>query len=714
MSEDGDRQFLLRDFFGGVDLWGTLSPCLGPMRGFRGQKASCGWSTVKVVENIIRILGKRRMPWRVLLLVLWWTFAVCPEAGRALTFSVDSILDLPDAVPGDGVCSAGTPAVCTLRAAIQEANSTPELDTVRVPSLAPRFRLTTHGSDNEDASRGDLDIVADLVVEGVGPGVATIDGDLADRIFDIYPPARVTVRNLVLQRGQVEAAGGAIRNASVLELEGVTFRDNAVSTGSGGALANLPGSRATVRNCTFFNNVAAPNGQGGAVANLPGAMLELESVTFSTNGAMAGGAVHNLGVGSIHNSIVAASTVGANCAGVPLVSRGYNLDSGTSCLFDQLGDLNNGEARLSGLAFNGGLSLTMALQAGSEAIDRGDPADCPLQDQRGFPRPADGNGDGFSVCDIGAFEVNPPTPTPTITRTPTPTVPSPTSSPTPTGTILPATPTSTPTLVATPSATPSSSPSGSPAATSPTPTPTVSTPTASETPALPVLEVATVAGIPGQRVPVTVRLRTGGYRVVAVQAEISFDPANAPIAPRQDGSPDCTPNGALNKSFEVGYRPVPCVGQECQRVAAYLFSQSLPLELIPDGVLWTCVVEVNPAASEGAYTLSITNEFVADEEGTRIVGVILSHGAVVVVAPTPTPMPTPTSTASPTPTVVSRCEGDCDGNGLVTIDELVTMVGVALELRSVTDCLAGDRDGNGLVTVDEIIAAVNRALLGCA
>jgi hypothetical protein len=43
-------------------------------------------------------------------------------------------------------------------------------------------------------------------------------------------------------------------------------------------------------------------------------------------------------------------------------------------------------------------------------------------DQRGYARPVDGNGDGQTRCDMGAFEFNSPgTPTPTSTPTAPPT-----------------------------------------------------------------------------------------------------------------------------------------------------------------------------------------------------------------------------------------------------------------------------------------------------
>ena len=47
---------------------------------------------------------------------------------------------------------------------------------------------------------------------------------------------------------------------------------------------------------------------------------------------------------------------------------------------------------------------THALLPGSPAIDAAI-GDCPDHDQRGAPRPQDGNDDGVAVCDLGAFEL---------------------------------------------------------------------------------------------------------------------------------------------------------------------------------------------------------------------------------------------------------------------------------------------------------------------
>jgi hypothetical protein len=59
------------------------------------------------------------------------------------------------------------------------------------------------------------------------------------------------------------------------------------------------------------------------------------------------------------------------------------------------------------------------------------------------------------------------------------------------------------------------------------------------------------------------------------------------------------------------------------------------------------------------------------------------------------------------------CVGDCGGEGDVTVDEIITMVNIALGNVDISECLAGDASGDGQITVDEIITAVNNALDGC-
>ena len=61
----------------------------------------------------------------------------------------------------------------------------------------------------------------------------------------------------------------------------------------------------------------------------------------------------------------------------------------------------------------------------------------------------------------------------------------------------------------------------------------------------------------------------------------------------------------------------------------------------------------------------------------------------------------------------AACTGDCNGNGLVTISELIRAVGIALDEGTLQLCLPIDRDRSGRVEIFELLAAVNASLDGC-
>ena len=74
----------------------------------------------------------------------------------------------------------------------------------------------------------------------------------------------------------------------------------------------------------------------------------------------------------------------------------------------------------------------------------------------------------------------------------------------------------------------------------------------------------------------------------------------------------------------------------------------------------------------------------------------------------PSANPTPTATAAP-----SACAGDCNRDGTVTVDEILTGVNIALGGMQHDACLSIDADGSGSVSVDELLQAINNVLAGC-
>lgn len=114
------------------------------------------------------------------------------------------------------------------------------------------------------------------------------------------------------------------------------------------------------------------------------------------NAGTAGGAGIS-GDSFLIGTLLATNQPGGNCSGV-ISDGGYNLCSDATGAFTHPGSLNNTDPWLGPLADNGGPTPTMALLAGSTAIDAGDNSSVSPTDQRGVPRPFG------AATDIGAYE----------------------------------------------------------------------------------------------------------------------------------------------------------------------------------------------------------------------------------------------------------------------------------------------------------------------
>ncbi|MHB8691102.1 MAG: choice-of-anchor Q domain-containing protein [Solirubrobacteraceae bacterium] len=181
--------------------------------------------------------------------------------------------------------------------------------------------------------------------------------------------------------------GGASGNGPVALAGGIGGNG-----GDGGAIELGSGAGTTLQSLTIAGNTVGQGGAAGA-ANGPYAL----SVSGSP-GAGGGIAAHGTST-AIQNSLLASNLHG-NCSGT-LTDSGHNLSFGdSSCPASFLGT----DPDLGPLQNNGGPALTIALQAGSPAINAvpSSGAGCPATDERGVARPV---GAG---CDIGAYEVAPP------------------------------------------------------------------------------------------------------------------------------------------------------------------------------------------------------------------------------------------------------------------------------------------------------------------
>ncbi len=187
--------------------------------------------------------------------------------------------------------------------------------------------------------------------------------------------------------------GGGLWNSAAGTLDVVRSTVSNNSSGDGGGIFNDgSGGNIIVTNSTIAGNTASAS--GGGIAS-EGAMVTLTSVTIADNSATTGGGVSSTGgTVSAINSIVSRNTAGtdANVSGT-LIDNGNNLIDVA--------------AGLGTLADNGGPTRTIALLAGSPALDAGVAAGL-ATDQRGVARPQG------TAIDIGAFESDLDGPTPTL------------------------------------------------------------------------------------------------------------------------------------------------------------------------------------------------------------------------------------------------------------------------------------------------------------
>ena len=277
-----------------------------------------------------------------------------------------------------------------------------------------------------------INIDKSLTIQGAGPGTTIVDGGGGGGVFSVgqftVVMSGMTIRNgwaaygggvfnvfgdLTMINCTVADNGGAtygggIGNYGTLKMIDCTVGPNNTATDEGGGIIN-EGGDVTLTNCTISGNTVsgsgvgiggggiynkggtvtltnctvsdnhADNGQGGGIY-IDGGRVELKcTIVYDNTAGVSGDDVSNYGTYSAHDSIV----------GPPY---GY--------LDPLLGLLKN----------NGGPTNTHALLYGSPAID-GCIHNCNVDtDQRGLPRPIDGNYDGIPYCDVGAYEKQSPAP----------------------------------------------------------------------------------------------------------------------------------------------------------------------------------------------------------------------------------------------------------------------------------------------------------------
>jgi CSLREA domain-containing protein len=333
---------------------------------------------------------------------------------------------------------------CSLREAIRAANSDTAVDACLAGSGADTiilpagiYTLTIGGIVEYEAATGDLNITDDLTLIGAGASTTIVDGGALDRVFHIDRfgvGVTVEMSGMTIRNGQAPGGGGGVWNGGLLTIVNCAVTDNRASDEAGGIWNE---GTLTVTSCTISNNSAT---HGGGVKNRIQATMAITNSTISGNSASdsAGGIINSATLALINSTIVSntagsyhggignftsgadlrfkntliAGNAPTDCGGnTYLISQGHNLIQNTSdcsiigTVDDLASDITGRDPRLGSLQDNGGQTQTHALLLGSPAVDAGANDSCPSTDQRGEPRPVDGDHSGTATCDVGAFEV---------------------------------------------------------------------------------------------------------------------------------------------------------------------------------------------------------------------------------------------------------------------------------------------------------------------
>lgn len=333
-----------------------------------------------------------------------------PAAAAVIEVTTGRDLPLDDAVCAPPPNGTDT---CSLRQAIQDANTTPEADTIRLEGVTYELTITGAGEDADET--GDLDVTTPIEITSdnddtgsTGTFATTvIDGKkLKDRIFDVKPGGSLTLERVTLENGKTakddfdpgapgEVSGGCLRSEGDVQLSGVFFF-TCSSSDDGGCMSVIDGNAtlfgtifsacktknegggfdlgalgsATLDRTTLFGCKA---GTGGAIA--ASGPLTLKNVTIQGNKAKVGGGVATLGTAAttldnatlasngtanltrqgsgtvtVANSILA--YVKTDCVGT-IASAGGNVVDDTSCAFANTNDQQDVDPLLFPLNFYG-------------------------------------------------------------------------------------------------------------------------------------------------------------------------------------------------------------------------------------------------------------------------------------------------------------------------------------------------------------------------
>jgi len=288
--------------------------------------------------------------------------------------TVDNLSDGPANAGNCEIDAAPTGDNCSLRDAVEAANTNPGADEIIFDSiiLLP---------DTITLSSGEITITDDLTITGPGADMLTIDADNLSRIFMVSGSSftdliNVEIIGITFTNGFVTAVmagfddGGAIFNDEDLTLESCNFEGNGGER-SGGAIFNSGFGVMEIRNNNFtLNFINSGNSRlGGGAINNNGTINNIINSSFTSNSLdipisfVSGGAIRNQGqINNIIGSVFQNNTAD-NPPTSTRVGEGGAISNNTGARIQNIIDTQflSNSAFIAGGAINNELDATIGL-----------------------------------------------------------------------------------------------------------------------------------------------------------------------------------------------------------------------------------------------------------------------------------------------------------------------------------------------------------------
>jgi len=329
-----------------------------------------------------------------------------PFVAQAASFAVTDTGDASDADTGDNVCATAG-AVCTLRAALEQANALGAgPHTITLPDGTFTIATTLPSVTSDVAVIGAS--AATSIVQSSAPG--------HPRIFLVPSGGRLALTGVTLTGAQVAGGSAILATGGEVDLSSC-----AITSNSGGAVkasvaaAVEPPPTITATGTTFSSNT------GGSALDVIDYSTMLDGCTFSgnqqTTSGLGAGIAIEAGSGVARSHTIVSSTFSGNTAGG---GAGISIDnvSGTPIQIDGCTFTNNVASGLSGyggaaiLSFTSGMEIIDTTFTDNHATAANDNGGAILAPQRALSCRGctfSGNtatGTGGAICATGIAAVN--------------------------------------------------------------------------------------------------------------------------------------------------------------------------------------------------------------------------------------------------------------------------------------------------------------------